>query len=311
MLPPRRLSIRYSMVLSLAFLCACAALSRAGEETLLLNSAGASILVVFPNPPPEPLRQEVKDWITKASAAVSHYYQRYPVPAVKVTVNVRGLSGINSGRASGWNGANIAIAVGRATKVEQFNEDWIMTHEMVHLAFPSVDQSHHWIEEGLATYIEPIARLRVGQLTPDKVWGDMYDGMVNGLPETGDRGLDYTPTWGRTYWGGAMFCLFADVGIRERTHNQKGLEDALRAILREKGNIQTEARLTDLLETGDAATGVPVLTSLYHEWAGKPVTPDLRSFWRDLGVSKDGNNVRFDDTARLASIRYAIGKGGP
>src|SRR5260370_28547747 len=34
-----------------------------------------------------------------------------------------------------------------------------------HLAFPSVDEKHHWIEEGIATYVEPIARIPAGHLT--------------------------------------------------------------------------------------------------------------------------------------------------
>ena len=39
-----------------------------------------------------------------------------------------------------------------------------MTHEMVHLAFPSVAREHHWIEEGITTYVEPIARAETGEL---------------------------------------------------------------------------------------------------------------------------------------------------
>ena len=103
-----------------------------------------------------------------------------------------------------------------------FTDDWVLTHEMVHLAFPSVPEEHHWIEEGSATYIEPIARARAGDLTPEKVWGDLVDGLPQGLPQPGDRGLDFTPTWGRTYWGGALFCLLADIEIRKRTANQEG-----------------------------------------------------------------------------------------
>jgi hypothetical protein len=133
--------------------------------------------------------------------------------------------------------------------------------------------------------------------------------MPKGLPEAGDRGLDYTPTWGRTYWGGAMFCLYADTEIRRRTRNQKGLEDAMRAVLEKNGNIQTDAELTDLLTTGDKATGVPVLTELYKDWSAKPVAPDLSTLWKELGVISSGNSVRFDDSASLASIRRGITTG--
>ena len=85
-----------------------------------------------------------------------------------------------------------------------------MVHEMVHLAFPRVAKQHHWIEEGLATYIEPWARLGIGQLTEETVWKDLVEGLPKGLPGPEDKGLDRTPTWGRTYWGGALFCLLAD-----------------------------------------------------------------------------------------------------
>ena len=288
---------------------ACSEISTHGQTAdsgLTLSSAGSTIHVAFSSPPPAALKQAIQTWITKAATAVTNYYRRYPVSVVNVTVNLRNRPGAGGGHASGWNGARIEVAVGRNTTSAQFDDDWIMTHEMVHLALPSVAEKHHWIEEGLATYIEPVARARVGQLSPEKIWGDMVDGMPNGLPEGGDRGLDHTPTWGRTYWGGAMFCLYADVEIRRRTHNQKGLEDAMRAVLEKNGNIQTEAELTDLLTTGDQATGVPVLTELFNEWSAKPVTPDLNAFWKQLGVVSDGKTVRFDDSAPLASVRKAI-----
>ena len=290
----------------------CAGISTHGQTAdseLTLNSAGSIIHVTFSSPPPAPLKQSIQTWIAKAATAVTNYYRKYPVSVVNVTVNLRNRLGVNDGHASGWNGARIEIAVGRNNTTALFDADWIMTHEMVHLALPSVAEKHHWIEEGLATYIEPVARARVGQLSPEKIWGDMVEGMPNGLPEGGDRGLDRTPTWGRTYWGGAMFCLFADVEIRRRTHNQKGLEDAVRAILEKNGNIQTEAELTDLLATGDRATGVLVLTELYHDWSTKPVTPDLNMLWKQLGVISLGQTVRFDDSAPLASVRKAITTG--
>jgi hypothetical protein len=303
---------RQYLVLAASAVLTCSSIRAPAEVTdnaLTLQSGGGTIHVFFPVAPTASLKQEIQAWIDKAATAVTNYYRKYPVSAVNITVNLRNRLGVNDGHTSGWNGARIEIAVGRNNNTALFDNDWIMTHEMVHLAFPSVAENHHWIEEGLATYIEPVARARVGQLKPEKIWGDMVDGMPNGLPEGGDRGLDRTPTWGRTYWGGAMFCLYADVEIRRRTHNQKGLEDAVRAILEKNGNITTEAELIDLLATGDKATGVPVLTDLYHEWSAKPVTPDLTALWKQLGVVSDGKTVHFDDSAPLASIRKAITTG--
>jgi predicted metalloprotease with PDZ domain len=181
-----------------------------------------------------------------------------------------------------------------------------MTHEMVHLAFPSVARKHHWIEEGLATYIEPIARARAGELTAEKVWGDMVRGMPQGLPQPGDRGLDVTHTWANTYWGGARFCLLADIEIRNRTKNKQGLEDALRAILKQGGTIEANWNLSHALEIGDRATGVPVLRDLYDKMSATPQPTDLNKLWKDLGIDNSGGRIVFDDTAPLASIRKAI-----
>jgi hypothetical protein len=174
--------------------------------------------------------------VTSSARAVTVYYEQFPVSYLQLRLRVFEGHGVRGGRTTGWHGAAIAIAVGRLSTASDFNEDWVLTHEMVHLAFPSVPEEHHWIEEGSATYVEPIARTRAGNLSPEKVWGDLVDGLPKGLPQPGDRGLDFTPTWGRTYWGGALFYLLADIEIRKRTGNKKGLEDALRAILKAGGD---------------------------------------------------------------------------
>ena len=182
----------------------------------------------------------------------------------------------------------------------------MLTHEMVHFAFPSVARRHHWIEEGTATYVEPIARVHIGNLTAAEVWGDMLRDMHQGLPEAGDSGLDNTPTWGRTYWGGALFCLLADVGIRKNTANAKGLEDALRAINRAGGTIETDWPLERAFETGDKATDGKTLTELYRKMRAQPVMVDLPDLWKQLGVGRENGKIVFDGSAPLAGVRKAI-----
>jgi hypothetical protein len=128
---------------------------------------------------------------------------------------------------------------------------------------------------------------------------------AEGLPQPGDRGLDHTPTWGRTYWGGALFALLADVEIRRRTQNRLGLPDALRAILA-TGNIETSSELPPVLEIGDRATGVPVLAELYGRMKDAPSPVDLDGLWRDLGVRVNGGRAVLDDAAPLAATRPTI-----
>jgi len=71
--------------------------------------------------------------------------------------------------------------------------------------FQLLDNTHRWLGEGLATYIEPLGRIRTGSLTPERVWRDLVLGLPQGEPQPGDQGLDVTHTWGRTYWGGRFF----------------------------------------------------------------------------------------------------------
>jgi len=280
----------------------------AAQDNAQLEIGGGKIDVVFSSTPAEPLRQFVIAWVTSSARAVTLYYEQFPVSHLQLEIRLFEGRGVRGGRTAGWDGARISIAVGRSSTSVDFAGDWVLTHEMVHLAFPSVTEEHHWIEEGSATYVEPIARARVGDLTPQKVWGDLVEGLPQGLPQPSDRGLDFTPTWGRTYWGGALFCLLSDVEIRKRTGNEKGLEDALRAILRAGGTVESDWSLTRALEIGDRATGVPVLGELYDKMKATPIPVDLKALWKELGVQRRDGKIEFDDTAPLASIRNAITK---
>jgi predicted metalloprotease with PDZ domain len=103
-----------------------------------------------------------------------------------------------------------------------------------------------------------------------------------------------------------MFCLIADVTIRERTQNRLGLQDALRAVLRGSGGLAAHWPIERVLRTGDAAVGSGVLEELYAKYADTPVSPDLAQLWNRLGVERDGDSVRLDDAAPLAVIRRAI-----
>jgi hypothetical protein len=185
----------------------------------------------------------------------------------------------------------------------------MMTHELTHMAFPDIagdDREHHWIEEGMATYIEPIARCQIGVLKVEQVWGEMVRYMPQGLPQPGDQGLDNTHTWGRTYWGGALYWMMADIQIRQRTQNRKGLEDAMRAIVAAGGTIVHEWPIEKVLEVGDRSTGTTVLADLYKRMKATPVEIDLDDLWAKLGVQMKNGVATFDDKAPLAEIRKAI-----
>jgi hypothetical protein len=254
-------------------------------------------------------RALIRQWILDSATAVQAYYGRFPVQALRIEIDGVEGHGAQSGITFAYDGALIRVGVGRFSSATDLKRDWIMTHEMVHLTFPKLADQQVWLEEGVATYVEPIARAQAGQLSEETIWTDMVEGMPKGLPATNDQGLDNTHTWGRTYWGGALFFLLADVRIREQTANRLGLQDALRAILRAGGNNEMSWDVRRALVAGDQATGTHVLIELYEEMHARPVTPDLAKLWQGLGVKRTARGIEFDDSAPQASVRRAITHG--
>lgn len=280
-----------------------AALAAAPDDVDLPD---ASIHIVRSGNADAPDIAVLRRWISDAATAVRTYYGRFPVNRLRIIVQPLEGHGVRTGTTYALHVATIRVGVGRDSQADDLGDDWIMTHEMVHLAMPRFADRHAWLEEGLATYVEPIARAQAGQLSEAKVWGDMFNDMQKGLPLADDQGLDNTSTWGRTYWGGAMFYLLADVQIRERTANRLGLQDALRAIVAAGGNHLAAWEVDRTLAIGDNATGTTVLSDLYREMRNAPMAPDLVDLWRRLGVDRRAGQIVFDDTAVLAGIRRAI-----
>ena len=284
-----------------------AASSSAGRS---FQVGGASLQINLRGPAPNLPEDIVEEHIRDAAQAVTVYYGRFPVSSARIAILVVSgehgmLQGTTWGNRDGFP-AMTRLRLGQHITEQELSGDWIATHELVHMALASLPDDQHWLEEGIATYVEPIARVQAGQLTPERIWGDMVAGMHNGEPAAGDRGLNRTHTWGRTYWGGALFCLVADVEIRKQTGNARGLQDALRGIFEAGGTIDKDWPVERVLSVGDRATGVAVLEELYAKWSETPVEVDLPDLWRQLGVNVVRGNITFDDSAPLAKIRVGI-----
>jgi len=283
-----------------------AGILRAFETPVRLDLGGARLDVYIDADDFSSGNAVLLDWVRRSARAVIAYFGRFPVAQARLYITVTDGGRVSRGVRYGEGGAHITISVGRSTTVHDINADWELTHEMVHFGFPSVNRRHHWIEEGTATYVEPIARAMTGILTGEQVWSEMRRDMLQGLPEAGDHGLDHTHTWGRTYWGGALFCLAADVEIRRRTGNTMGLQDALRAINRAGGTIEAEWPLERALRIGDEATEGRTLTELYDKMASQPFVVDLNYLWEQLGVRDNRSGVVLDPKAPWAPVREAI-----
>jgi hypothetical protein len=235
-------------------------------------------------------------WVKRSLSIVAAYYGHFPVSQLRIRVSSTGGGGVRHGTTFGAHGALIRITVGREVTPAELLNDWVLVHEMTHLALPDVGPEHIWLSEGVAVYVEGVARAQAEQAAS----------MPRGLPQPGDAGLDHTHTWGRTYWGGALFCLLADVQIRQSTRNRVGLQSALRAVARASGGLVSDWPIERVLTVGDAAVGTKVLEELYARSKDTPLATDLPALWQSLGIEPESGTVKLHDDAPLAKIRDAI-----
>lgn len=311
-----RMRARRGSGLALLALClplaAEAAPRSVGDAAFSIEANGFSVDASFSPEAPSVPREALVSWVSEAARDVVSFLGRPPLRRVPLQIRTGGAGGIGSGRTFGGTGdASIRIAVGRHTTLLDLKRDWVLTHEMLHLALPDLPREQLWMEEGLATYAEPIARARRGRLSVAELWSGLLQGIPNGVAHEGGPGLDDAESWGSTYWGGALFWLMADVEIRERTGNRRGVADALAGIAEAGGNATVHWEVARLLAAADGATGFPVLAALYKKMGPRPMPTDLEAYWQRLGVFETSDGVSFDDTAPLAAIRRAINARTP
>jgi hypothetical protein len=293
----------------LAFLFAFSATAQAQprqppDETLTVG--GGKLNIVYSDGAPGLDRAPVRDWIRTSAEAVTVYFGKFPVAEVRLVVIA------NDGRGAGGTtfgfrgGSLIRLSVGRHADAAALKRDWVLVHEMTHLALPQLPRWALWLQEGNATYVEPIARVQAGQMDAAEMWKWTIDEMPARQPKAGDGGLNDTRDHDRTYWGGAAFWLMADVRIRERTANRIGVQQALRAINRQSGGNTADWTPEQMVKVGDEATGGTELADLYEQMGVVGSPADINGLLARLGVGERDGKVVFDDRAPLAAIRRAI-----
>lgn len=248
----------------------------------------------------------IQQWLELNVCAIEAYYGRFPLKELTLTLKAVGNSSeIGYGQAMPGEMPRLTIYVGTKTPPEGFRSSWVMCHEMTHITFPSLDREHRWLEEGIATYVEPIARAMTGIIPVESVWFDL----VSKTPEAfanAASGLDGVRDFRRVYWGGALFCLRADIEIRLKTANKHSLQEVLQIIMKREGTMNEDRDILTVLRTGDKYIGASILEKLYLQMGKTAYKPDLEKLWLDLGIERTGGTVIFHDKAPLAAIRKSI-----
>jgi hypothetical protein len=281
------------------------------HPAVVLNAGARRVRVVFAEGAPGLDRTNVLDWVRRAIAATTSYYGVFPMAEYTLFVIAEPGDRIGHGTTWGYNGSVTRQHVGIATDKASFDDDWVLVHEMVHCAFPDLPRRALWLQEGNATWVEPVARVRAGQLPASEIWHQAIVGLPRGKAAHDEGGMDGTLEHGRLYWGGAAFWLEAEIAIFKATNGRKTLRDALIAINRESGGNTVLWTPEATMKVGDAAVGKPVLKQLYARWATTSVVIDDTQLFARLGVRRtDGRGVAYDSGAPLAAVTQRIDAGG-
>lgn len=252
-------------------------------------------------------------WIEANAALVGSFAGGFPVAdALVLLVPTPGGRGPVFGRVQPSPAPSLIAFTGAESTLADLADDWILVHELLHMAFPPVSRRDRWIDEGFATYFEPLLRARAGRITESELWAELARGLPRGRRALEERGLHRGRGIDDVYWGGALFCFLADVEARRRTDGARGLEDGVRSLL--AAGYSVTAPMTPVervLPILDRAIGVDVLSPLWRRHSGSGGAPThLDETLRALGVTVDSRgSVTLSDAAPLAKVRRAISTG--
>ena len=165
---------------------------------------------------------------------------------------------MGEGKTLSGGGGTIFLRVGEQATPKNLEQDWVLTHEMTHLTFPTQEspaplggRGRRHVCRAFCAREDRLADARRG------VERRRRRRAARPCPRRATRASIARTRGGSTYWGGALFYLLADVGIRQRTQNKFGLEHALRGINAAGGNNAVRWSIEETFAAGDKAVGVP------------------------------------------------------
>jgi hypothetical protein len=156
--------------------------------------------------------QDILDWVLRSARATATFFGRFPVAQVRISLEPDSGAYVGDGVAWASPDARIRLAIGRNITASTLKGDSTLVHEMTHLGFPDLDDVHLWLHEGIATYVEAIARAEAGEISAAKVWAHFVEEMPQGLPERGGQVLLFLLSLGDLVFGQFIVIVIIPIG---------------------------------------------------------------------------------------------------
>lgn len=272
--------------------------------------SGSSLEIALVGPPPRAGDAALCAWLDQAAEEVLTLRSPFPFPRVAVSlVLTPSETAAGFGMVLWSDPPSLAIHAGALAAPEDFDDDWVAVHELLHLTHPTFLRRARWLSEGLATYYTDVVRMRSGRSTAEQGWASLADGFRRGRADGGPRtlealslsegGLGYVGY----YWGGALTLLELDVAIRRATKGARSLDDVLTRL----GSAGIVSSPENFAQTVDALVGGPLWSELVEPRLKRPSCEGAEETLRRLGVElSPGSEVLLREDAPDSSIRKAI-----
>lgn len=200
----------------------------------------------------------------------------------------------------------VLLYVRRDAGYAELRADWTAVHEFSHLFHPYLGDDGRWMAEGLASYFQNVLRARAGLLDPDEAWRRLDAGFRRGEASHAQGRLDALGRGGtmRVYWAGAAYWLEMDLALR-REHGTTllaVLDRYARCCLDGGAYLSPHAFATEL----DRLAGTDLFLHRYQAYAAMTEFPPLGATYRELGIEREGGELRLNASGRPAALRAAI-----
>ncbi|MGE0191011.1 MAG: hypothetical protein AB7T63_03125 [Planctomycetota bacterium] len=289
------------------------------QELFVFEEGGARFDVTVERGPRRATRAGIEGWLRAAARAVAGLHGRFPVPQVRVVVKPGGTSRdpVIFGQAVRREEERLDLILCRTATDDELPGEWIAIHEMTHLAFPRIDRTDAWINEGFVTYYQEVLRTRAGFQSEPEGWGMLADGFARGATRGSGRSLaeesrlmQRTHGYWRVYWGGAAMALDMDLELRRRTGGKRTLDDVVTWWWRAFGARRGATRGLELIDAADRWLGAAILRPLADRHLARVEFADVRELFGRIGLAPRGNDVVYLDQGPLIRERTRIMRPG-
>ncbi|MEM7406097.1 MAG: hypothetical protein AAF458_12435 [Pseudomonadota bacterium] len=277
--------------------------ARAAEFSFVVEGVEVQLLVTPELPAAG--ADGVRRWVRRAIEAHVRYAGGFPVEAAYIAVRSMPGRGIYGGKAFATDPPVVNIQLGAGTTDSELSRDWVLVHELAHLAMPSLPRRYRWFEEGFAGYVEAMARLGAGMRPAPDTWQALVRGVAQGSRFPGEGGLHGASRWGRVYWESTSVMLRIDVSAHQLTG--RGWQEILADWRRRGWDISSEVSFETLVAAADEALGVRTVSEYTLRYGERAGPQSMQEIWAALGVGRqpgDGDIVASGVEADLRRSLY-------